>query len=265
MTFGSLTTNPLSEAMKQITSAAYDGATFYKPPFKERPILFSTPMVQAILHGDKTVTRRVLKVQPKGDQKFIYKDGRIWVTLANGEYDPTTKKTIYGGEVMLGGDCLFYSPIVIGHGPNGAGNPMVCPYGKPGDFLWVRESFSAWFGGRHWYEVDREDRVLGKLSNLFFRATHRYPDDDQKWIPSIFMPRWASRLILQLADVSLSWLHDMTEPEAELEGYHREGCGGEGNVRTFNRMWDILNSKRGYGYETNPLVWRLEYKVNARK
>jgi hypothetical protein len=72
------------------------------------------------------------------------------------------------------------------------------------------------------------------------------------------MPRWASRITLEVTGVRVERLHDITEADAETEGFHRAGCGGEGNVRTFARTWDQINGPESWA--ANPWVWVVSFK-----
>ena len=230
---------------------------------KERPILFSGPMVRAILAGKKTMTRRVVNPQP------VF-DGAFW--------------TLHGAGWSAGVDSV---PCVQGHSLATRN-----PYGQVGDRLWVRESFSAWFHGNDWYGHPREYRKKHECSNLFYRATHNFPDDDQKWVPSIFMPRWASRLALEITSVRIERLQEITEEDAIAEGFK--------SVEKFRKLWDSMNAKRGvcktckghgvvpawsgsvdggslardakdchecegretgFGWDANPWVWVVEFKT----
>ena len=171
-----------------------------KSTIKERPIIFSKPMVKAILAGQKTQTRRVLKF----------------------------------------------------------GETHNCPYGNPGSQLWVREAFSVWFGGTHWYEyADKRRRRLGAdVTNIFYRATHYFPDDDQKWVPSIFMPRWASRITLELTNVRIEQLHKISLNDVKAEGFD--------SLEAMQRLWQTINGKK-HPWESNPHLWVLEFKLEKQK
>ncbi len=148
----------------------------------DRPIIFKDEMVRAILEGRKTQTRRVMKPQPE----------------AGLEFTP-------------------FAPFGV---VNGKGDRLICRHGKPGDRLWVRET---------WCPVD--DTELDGERWVDFRATPRYalshpagwdndPDNPEalKWRPSIHMPRWASRITLEITDVRVERLQDISEEDAKAEG-----------------------------------------------
>jgi hypothetical protein len=203
---------------------------------KERPILFSGPMVRAILEGRKTQTRRIVKPQPTKD----------YVTLMplSGELVGVTK---HGGPIDNRGW-------------------LHCPYGKPGDRLWVRETW----GKVHYEGVDESPTI-------FYRADERDQERDEltRWRPSIHMPRWASRINLEVVSVRVERLQDISEEDAMSEGiesweergvddaqdYYRDYVTG-GHVYnakdSFRSLWQSINGPGSW--EANPWVWVVEFK-----
>ena len=122
---------------------------------------------------------------------------------------------------------------------------VTCPYGKVGDRLWVRESFSA------------------EYFNIFYKATEADPDKF-KWKPSIHMPRTACRIILEVLNVRVERVQDITGDDAVAEGvpctklgltYEKNLCRAQ-----FADLWNSINLSRGYGWDTNPWVWVVEFK-----
>ncbi|NMX98612.1 hypothetical protein HBO43_18620 [Pseudomonas veronii] len=205
---------------------------------KERPILFSAPMVRAILEGRKTVTRRAIKVQPHIDVS-----GNFCVGNSN-----------YGQD--------GYGKPVTKHFVNGC-----CPHGKPGDRLWVRET---------WARVGNDDPGY-----LTFGATYPSclppelenipPASQIRWKPSIHMFRRDSRILLEITDVRVERLQDITEDQAKAEGvrlytdhaelgdwWHVEG------IETYSadprKSFELLWSSVGGDWEANPWVWVVEFK-----
>lgn len=191
---------------------------------KERPILFSGEMVRAILDGRKTQTRRVVKPQPP-----------------------------YGvREIKVG----MFEPVVIRGGMEEPGKPVFgfadeergwkCKYGQPGDRLWVRET--------HYVEsAGNEDG-----SGLF--VMYKASDCDapvSKWTPSIHMPRWASRITLEITGVRVERLNDISE-----EDCYNEGCQPEYDsltaIQDFRKLWESINGKGSWSQ--NPWVWVVEFK-----
>ena len=223
---------------------------------RERGILMSAPMVRAILDGRKTQTRRVVKT--RFDLDALLTAGTTW-------------KVVEGG--------LHYDDGV-GRG----GIPLTNPYGLVGDRLWVRESFA---GPDH---IGNGDQGVGfgieYKADGAFRAHGDCGCDGpcggvlivHPWKPSIHMPRWASRITLEITDVRVERVQDISEDDAQAEGVECPQCadqnwrevGGEavqcdypncGSGRAlFRDLWDTLNAKRGYGWDANPWVWVLEFR-----
>lgn len=240
---------------------------------KERPILFSGEMVRAILEGRKTQTRRVMKPQP------VHKDGGYfwpshpdwkigWAAedsaaakLPNFKVEPATEWFIENGK---------------------------CPYGQPRDRLWVRETWAQtvnlnrrtnWPGRPHLKCTDYYE-IGACMPCYIYRADGETdwvdddgsPTDASYWKPSIHMPRWASRILLEITDIRVERMQDITLEGALAEGapqytsstkLHREfipedkGCYRAG----FREFWDSLNEKRGFGWDANPWVWLIGFKV----
>lgn len=223
---------------------------------KERPILFSGPMVRAILDGRKTQTRRVMKPQPSPMMTDVvcYLDNTTWCFTGpqrDGDGNPLPLDQWKGGWP----DC----------GPD-----FFCPYGVPGDRLWVRETWIPVVHGS--YEPWDRDRKAPK-SNYEACIVHRADStidgkglDEYlcKWRPSIFMPRWASRITLEITDVRGQRLQDISASDCEAEGIPPQGgnsSDGEWRMRmAFKSLWDSINAKRGFGWDTNPWVWALTVK-----
>ena len=207
---------------------------------KERPILFSAEMVRAIIDGRKTMTRRVIDFN-----KIARKTGCTKGTLA---YSNTFKSWA----------------VVDGNGS--ADMCLVnCPYGEPGDRLWVRETF-----------CDRNNN--GEQIKPLYRADgQEYEDGDgwhfePKWKPSIFMPRMYSRITLETTNVRVERLQDISDDDALAEGTpgawveNDDYPGGyfenqnKAHVFFFRQLWDSINAKRGYSWESNPRVWVIGFK-----
>ena len=185
---------------------------------KERPILFSGPMVRAILDGRKTQTRRVARMTEGGH-----------VRLGPRRWHPADEAAV-----------------------------LASPYGQPGDRLWVRET---------WQHEDGscDDHKCGQPTHIYHKATESFPES-MRWKPSIFMPRWASRLTLEVTDVRVQRVQKITEEDAKAEGVEPRHAG-QGEVghpihtyRTgFVYVWHSINAKRGFGWEKNPWVWVIEF------
>jgi hypothetical protein len=212
---------------------------------KEHPILFSGEMVRAILEGRKTQTRRVANVNAV-------------------EYEIT-------------GQCEDPNYWWCERKPNPYDNDPViikCPYGVPGDRLWVRESFRVWDSNDGQCFIEGPIKIKRPEWTVEYDATapgyHREPP----YRPSIHMPRWASRITLEITEVRAERLQDITPKDAAAEGspvptdedgsYYVDLCGPCPDehvaVAAFGALWDSINKKRGYGWETNPFVWALTFK-----
>jgi len=211
------------------------------PEIKERPILFSGPMVRAILGGRKTVTRRALKVQPVLKGKFWELGGAAWSV-----------------------GCQSIRPVT------GHSLATCCPYGMPGDRLWVRETFMDLRGTGVEHRQDPasplQRYVYGADIKPGSSSDEARKDFGLKWKPSIHMPRPACRLLLEVTDVWVERLQDITYEQAVAEGIHRDHrmwfATDEGGVAhkypqpAFRDLW----ISTGGDWDTNPWVWRIEFK-----
>jgi hypothetical protein len=128
-----------------------------------------------------------------------------------------------------------------------------CPYGVPGDRLWVRETVNVLAGVEAVYAADNA-KVRGEGVMSWRDGT----------VPSIHMPRWASRLTLTITDVRVERLQDISEEDALAEGC--SGMGGtnydecESPSEEFRHLWDSINAKRGHAWATNPWVWAITFE-----
>lgn len=220
---------------------------FRRRTVADRPILFSAPMVRAILEGRKTVTRRVVKP---------YRKHPI-VNLALAE--PTLG---YSGR-HNDPDSWGYEFIDDGAPAPLSAWPELCSYGQPGDRLWIRETFAATDFGNNvkaaWYRATQEAHVESLPESL--RAMAAPPDG--RWKPSIYMPRWASRITLEVTGMRVERLQDITESDAAREGclppVESDGSVACGRRKTaFRSLWESINGPDSWG--ANPWVWVIEFK-----
>lgn len=183
----------------------------------EKPILFSGPMVRAILDGRKTMTRRVVKLPPDA----------VSVTV-----DP-------------GGTIFGPGPYIKAGNPDGYDYPRIhCPY-DPGDRLWVRETWCCY---------------TPMLRNPRYKADG-HNDAGWTWKPSIHMPRWASRITLEVTDVRVERVQEITDDDAKAEGCPTVGWyDGPRPKLWFSHLWDSINAARGYGWDVNPWVWVVSFR-----
>ncbi len=195
----------------------------------EKPILFSAPMVNAILDGRKSMTRRIVKPQP---EKIILMDGKRCQYIKRAG-------DAFAADIVPAGMPTYVelTTTMIG-----------CPYGKPGDTLWVRETFAV--------------NCVGGQDFLFYRA-NSYPDGDGvPWKSSIFMPRKYSRITLRITDVRVERLQDVTPDDCIREGVKWVDAGPNFADITgaFRSLWDGINTKQGYGWDANPYVWVVSFE-----
>ena len=259
---------------------------------KERPILFSAPMVRAILEGRKTVTRRVLKFQPDADADIMVERYKLAVTNRRGYQEA--------------------GPEIFGAWWRDGEAGCKCPYGAPGDRLWVRETWQDVHpiqvsDGRYsqtgragipgppgvtYQTIYRADGPYPKVFHTHhhpYRALEPHPDHGFKdpadsgytgWTPSIHMPRWASRILLEITDVRVERLREgegetAFESRYIAEGIHRihHGDGeyyyhpfssepGPGNwidpYDAWRELWVPINGAASWN--ANPWVWVIEFK-----
>jgi hypothetical protein len=222
----------------------------------ERPILFSASMVQAILKQRKTQTRRVVKLpntpwMPEAVEEWRFSE--CFVSLEN------------SNNYVAAFHKLSLQEIVK------------CPYGKPGDLLWVRETYAAPHDCDH-----LKPREIPKGKRIHYAATEER--GGLLWRPSIFLPRWASRISLKIADIRVERLQEISEDDARAEGLKgmtKDGSlvkygipdndglpGGDDHGwhwqqwesdprRAFRGLWESVN---GVGsWDKNPLVWVVDF------
>lgn len=190
----------------------------------EKPIIFSTQMVQAILEGRKNQTRRIVKPQPDDDGLWNHTDLPMSLESDLEGWNGTVDET-------------------------GESNQYKCPYGQPGDVLWVRESYSPDYfrQGEHGYKADWTD-----LSKEYLPSP--------KWKPSIHMPRTAARIFLKVENVRVERLQEITASECKKEGIliDPEDPDYIQWIEKFADLWDKINGFRA-PWESNPWVWVIEF------
>lgn len=196
-----------------------------------RPILFSAPMIRALLDGRKTQTRRMVKPQP----------------------------------LLSAGRWHFYKrgfPVYLEGNHHAVES---CPYGKPGDLLWCRET---WQHG---------NAPLGNYQRgclIFYRADYlddpHGPDGEKspegkyrRWIPSLHLPRRESRITLRITDVRVQRLNDISPEDAAAEGWpgpdDRNSIHSAYPIAWFWPLWESINGKGSW--DLNPWVWALNFEV----
>ncbi len=205
---------------------------------KEHPILFNSEMVRAILDGRKTQTRKIVKINPL--HHFNQTGCKVYIEDARGRVH---------GEI----------------------SGLKCPYGVPGDRLWVRETWATF--------KFLDNKKPSKIHQGIPQPKIWYIADNDSWDarnpsaapsncigkirPSIFMPKWACRLWLEVTAVRVERVQDISEGDALAEGI-TTGGSAMGHKFTakeyFAGLWDSIYAKRGYSWESNPWAWVTEFK-----
>ena len=194
----------------------------------EKPILFNTEMVKAILEGRKTQTRRLIKRLYIHEPYATEEDGTLWISDENGEYHRAEE----------------YAPY------------------KPGDLLYVRETWKQATTGTagpglidlYLYKADEPQDTTGMMV-------------EGRWHPSIHMPKEAARIWLKVKRVRAERLKDITEEDAEAEGCQAHGVA-ENALERFMMVWNStmsLEDRRKYGFWKNPWVWVIEFERTEGK
>lgn len=218
---------------------------------RERPILFSGPMVRAILSGQKTQTRRAIKLKT-GDT-----------------FD----------EQALAGAIQEWQPVhdnVAGKAVAKRAALIQCPYGKPGDRLWVRETWAGPLVTNEKWESVSAPSEIERPEYCVYAAdggpAPEFMDADDilrcRWTPSIHMPRWASRITLEITGVRVERLQDISEDDAAAEGVERDSDGWLDYLmpstqccvsarESFRTLWESINGAGSW--EANPWVWVVEF------
>ena len=211
---------------------------------KERPILFKGEMVRAILDGSKTQTRRVIKHQ------------------RDMELDPNDPT---------------YGPYWLSYATEADGEDakVRCPFGKPGQLLWVRETFCIESSMQVVYDPlhtdgrpirhHQDDESGAWWEQPHYRATDPTPELDIgtdepgcRWRPSIFMPRWASRILLEITAVRVERLQSISEADARAEGISKNQCPDWHAVMDYQVLWESINGPGSWA--ANPWVWVVEFR-----
>jgi hypothetical protein len=204
---------------------------------KSRPILFSAPMVRALLAGTKTQTRRLVKPQPPFGCRY----------LINGANNAALCQSLDNPAVWV--------PIT----PSSVDHRLPCPYGQPGDRLWVKETHRFGIG----WDKSKPTQIPPAAS-IRYEADGALRGDIQKIEagkarPSLFMRQAFSRLTLNIAEIRLERLQAITEADARAEGVTPPSCPQVGTARDAYRvLWELLNGPGSWAL--NPYVWVLTFR-----
>lgn len=233
-----------------------------------KPIIFNGDMVRAILDGRKTQTRRVINLLHGDGWKFEAADGGRFVL---GKItSPHPKKGKFG--------VFMRREIHPGSGKH-EHDIVPCPYGQPGDLLYVRETFIGplWPDDERWPDDGYTTQYCRYAADGGGCPEYENADGEIRsaWTPSIHMPRWASRITLEITDVRVERLQDISEMDARAEGVKpsRRAIGPDEAVSCW---WDYLRNEPNYlssrdsfaslwqsiygDWDTNPWVWVIEFK-----
>lgn len=232
---------------------------------REKGLIFNSEMVRAILDGRKTQTRRIMKVQPENSELGLRRVVESKNGIDDGKY--------------------FWSQSDA-TGLKSRSKPFACPFGTVGDRIWVREAFRV-----HSRATDVATLVYkASERNSWTEQTHRVPvavcnkpATPEKWTPSLHMPRWASRILLEITDVRVERLNAISPEDAESEGLERTNFTGFGDEpglpsypepdvyfdplkkqwkeyppEAFAGLWESIYGEGSW--QANPWVWVIEFK-----
>ncbi|HED9570188.1 TPA: hypothetical protein R6Q18_000249 [Klebsiella pneumoniae] len=224
---------------------------------KERGMIFNGEMVRAILDGRKTQTRRIMKLQPKPSKS---RPGDFWFSSKKLE------SMVHVSDLAPGNSPIADYHLFI--------QEHCCPFGAVGDRIWVREAFRV-----HSRATDVATLVYkASERNSWTEQTHRVPvavcnkpATPEKWTPSLHMPRWASRILLEITDVRVERLNAISEEDARAEGIIDGGCLNCGEPEpcgcanpepdatdAFAYLWQSIYGQENWN--ADPWVWVIEFK-----
>ncbi|ELH4241263.1 hypothetical protein ROX22_003429 [Serratia marcescens] len=208
---------------------------------KERPVIFNGEMVRAILDGRKTQTRRVMAVQPESNQFGLLR------------ISDSTKHSDIG---------KYHWAESNATGTHQRSALFSCPFGQVGDRLWVRETFAGHYLDDDQIQDIKDGRCKAKCL-CEYRAD--YGDDAEcadGWTPSIHMPRWASRITLEITAVRVERLNDISEEDARAEGVAPSQhiiTPPEALYRVgFLKLWQSIYGEESWN--ANPWVWAISFR-----
>ncbi len=215
---------------------------------REKPILMNTEMVQATLAGNKTQTRRIISPQP----------------------------TLLGNDITWEITTGHSGPGWYGHTtdyPDEGALHYKCPYGQPGDLLYVRETF----GEDYTTSVQVRSQTVPTATTVYRADGHKMSDSGTGWKPSIHMPKRAARIWLKVTNVRVERVQDISEEDAAAEGCNNAESEAAKEIgwyekprRAFSRLWDSINGTTrlsngntsiANSWAANPWVWVVEFEV----
>ena len=196
----------------------------------DRPIIFTGESVRAILEGRKSQTRQVASY-PNWVERVEQATGKAFV----GYGEHSTKK------------CKTHN---CAHIPGTSMYTLNCPYGVPGDRLWVRET---------WALLHNEDHAPVEPKQILYAASDSW--EGTRTSP-MFMPRWASRITLEITDLRVQRVQEISFKDCIAEGIHPIGREHDTAIprNEYRELWDSINAKRGFSWESNPWVWAVSFR-----
>ena len=206
---------------------------------KEHPLLCNERTVKAILAGTQTQDRRPVVPQPRG-RVISYGN---WQSQDDGVY-----RWMYQSPEEIEPGFVFNSTNYFGNG--------LSPW-QPGDHLYVRETWAYSADCEHYNHLHGENKILYRADN---------PVCIFKWRPSIHMPKWASRITIEVLSVRVERVQDISEKDAIAEGVNPMTWINHPEKEPVYRvmfwsLWDSLYAQKGYGWTANPWVWATEFRV----
>lgn len=215
---------------------------------RERPMIFTALAVQAILDGRKTQTRRLIIPQP--NENGFVRTSLVSCDDCGNRYERAPRKCQCG--------CTLFKSVEV----NVLTCPGECRFGRPGDRLWLKETWAM-------------TKNTKKTQAYVYRADNPKVKI-KRWKSAMLMPRRASRINLEITEVRVARLQDITDSDAKAEGirlwsHHGlysadptklwgNGDIGRTPVEGYQTLWDSLNAKRGFGWKTNPCVYVISFK-----
>ncbi|MDD5589224.1 MAG: hypothetical protein PHP92_04170 [Candidatus Nanoarchaeia archaeon] len=211
---------------------------------KEHQIIFSTEMIKQILSGNKTQTRRIIKHH---HPSYDYPEN-----IAKYEF------------INFDGERVFFRDTL---GPIAS---IKCPYGRVGYTLWVKEIYCNYIPLKRSLNINAN----GSQEDVIYKASHRLQDmegfediilsQDIRWKTPMFMPKRYSRIKLEIINIEVERVQDINFTDVIAEGLDEKIDGHSLSVTQlrskFWRLWDSINKKKGFGWDMNPWVWKIEFK-----
>src|SRR3972149_2575511 len=225
---------------------------------KERPIIFSPEIVRAMLAGNVTQTRRVVK--------FMHETPKLIGQAAehrnlNAVYPAREKGWVFWQTTRAGDGLAEFTKKAYATG-------LLCPYGEPGDRLWVKE---AWYTSKKYDPLPPAKFPVEAKTIFRYLGSRAKPEWAGRTRSARFMPRWASRITLEIVNVRVERLQDVSDDDAKAEGFEYYGetlfkdygeiLAEHTAIYKYASYWDLLNARQGFLWKSNPWVWMIEFRV----